>query len=70
VDTTEIDIVLEHEIWNEYQLADGNVLRVKYVLKAVYTINGELDPNGTPIYGFEGQFVVRLKGKGSNKWQI
>jgi len=58
---TEVDVLTAHEPWSEYQLSDGNVIKTKHVLKIVYKIDGKTNPDGSPVYGCEGQIVVSLK---------
>jgi len=38
--------------WQEYNLADGNVLRIKFELLKVLS-TGEKKPNGEPLYNIE-----------------
>ena len=61
VNVTEVDVLTAHEPWSEYQLSDGNVIKVKNVLKIVYKIDGKTNPDGSPVYGCESQVVVSLK---------
>ena len=43
VEVQEIEPVLVQELWNEYQMPNGDVLRVKYVATAVYkVVNGDI----------------------------
>ncbi len=39
------------EPWAEYQLADGNVLRIRYNMIAIYD-TGKKNPDGKPRYNF------------------
>ena len=45
------------EPWAEYQLADGNFLRVRLNLIAIYN-TGKNNPDGKPIYTFTSNFSV------------
>ena len=38
------------ERWNEYQLSDGTVIRLKVVVVEVSRIEGEYDADGNPSY--------------------
>ncbi len=51
----EIDVVAvpaaeSKEYFNEYKLEDGAELRVKSVATSILRIEGERNPDGTPIY--------------------
>ena len=46
------------ERWNEYLLEDGSVLKIKLVLKKVFRVLNQHDPNGNPIYLVESQNVL------------
>ncbi len=61
VEATEVDVLLSKEQWNEYQLADGKVLLLKTVLVGVQRIEGNTNPDGTPIYQFQTHLVPRVK---------
>lgn len=47
------------EPWNEYNLADGNVLHVKTILLKV-TSPGTKNPDGSPVYNFQTKVVARV----------
>ena len=54
----EIEPVLVQELWNEYQMPNGDVLRVKYVATAVYkVINGDVNNSE---YSVDFNPVVRV----------
>jgi len=61
VEATEIEVLTTMEHWNEYQLGDGKVLMFKEVLVSVLKIEGETNPDGTPVYQFQTHKVVRVK---------
>jgi len=61
VEATEVDFLTRKEDWNEYQLSDGKVLRMKTVVSDVYRIEGEVDPEGNQIYQIRSTNVVRVK---------
>lgn len=50
VDATSIDFRIGKEDWNEYQLMDGSVLRLRVVLSEIVRIEGEYDQDGNPVY--------------------
>jgi len=50
IDVDDVDVLTEKESWNEYQLSDGSVLRIKTNLIRVQKARGEKSPDGTPLY--------------------
>jgi len=50
VDATEVDFQTRKEDWNEYQLMDGSVIKMKLVVSAIFRIDGKYDNEGTPVY--------------------
>jgi hypothetical protein len=61
VEATEVDFITRKEDFNEYQLADGKVLRVKTVLTDVARIEGEKDTEGNPTYIIKTTNIPRIK---------
>ncbi len=49
-EATPVDVVQSNEKWIDYLLDDGAVIRFKPVLKKALRIEGELDPEGNPVY--------------------
>jgi hypothetical protein len=45
-----IDFKATHEDWSEYKLADGTILKARFVLIKVVD-EGEYDEHGNPVYG-------------------
>lgn len=50
VEATLVDFVIGREDWNEYQLHDGTVLRLRVVVSEVFRLHGEWDAEGNPVY--------------------
>jgi hypothetical protein len=50
VEVEDADIISSNEMFNEYELADGTVVKVKGVLTSLSSIVGQTSPDGTPIY--------------------
>jgi hypothetical protein len=50
VDVVEVPVKSAKEYFNEYELEDGTVLRVKGVAAAFQRVEGERLPDGRPIY--------------------
>lgn len=57
-DATIVDVIASDERWNEYQLADGAVMRVKIVLIRVLRADSMRNSNGEPIYQTQTQIVI------------
>jgi hypothetical protein len=56
-----------HEVWNEYILEDGTVLRMKLVVTEVYRIEGLYDNDGNPVYQVKSSNVVAIRPPDSLK---
>jgi hypothetical protein len=50
IDVVEIPVTDSKEFFNEYKLEDGAQIRVKSVATSVLRLEGERNPDGTPIY--------------------
>ena len=61
VEGTEIDFLTRKEDWNEYQLVDGKILRLKTVVTDVVKIEGERDSEGSQVYQVRSTNIVRVK---------
>ena len=49
------------EEWNEYQLANGDVLLIKTVLVRALKATGEKTPDGSPLYVIDSQCIVKVR---------
>ena len=57
VEVQEIEPVLVQELWDEYQMPNGDVLRVKYVATAVFkVVNGDVN-NSEYVEGLNTRFI-------------
>ncbi len=50
VEATPIDVLSENEHWNEYELADGAIIRVKCVVTRISKTEQVNPANGEPLY--------------------
>ncbi|MBI2869659.1 MAG: hypothetical protein HYX96_07535 [Chloroflexi bacterium] len=50
VEATEVDFQTRREDWNEYQLMDGAVIKIKLVVSGFFRIDGLYDEDGRPVY--------------------
>ncbi len=53
-----MDFLTRKEDFNEYQLEDGKVLRIKMVVTRIIRLEGETAPDGSPVYLIQSQNVV------------
>ncbi len=53
-----VDFLTRKEDFNEYQLEDGRVLRIKMVVTRIIKLEGETAPDGSPVYLIQSQNVV------------
>lgn len=57
----EVEFFTRKEDWNEYQLSDGTIIRMKTVVTDVFKVTGEVDPEGNPVYRIRSTNVVRAR---------
>ena len=53
-----VDFLTRKEDFNEYQLDDGKILRIKMVVTRIIRLEGETAPDGNPVYLIQSQNVV------------
>jgi hypothetical protein len=58
--SSEVDVLEAKEIWSEYRLADGTLLRIKPVLIGVSRAPGHT-PDGDPIYNIKSTLVTDVR---------
>ena len=58
VDGKPVDFLTRKEDFNEYQLTDGKVIRIKMVVTQIIKLEGEKAPDGNPVYLIQSQNVV------------
>lgn len=61
VEAEEVEFFARKEDWNEYQLSDGSVIRMKTVVTDVLRVPGEVDPEGNPVYHVRSTNVLRVR---------
>lgn len=61
VEATPVDFRIAKEDWNEYELHDGAVLRLRVVLSDVMRVNGEYDHEGNPVYVTKSGNVLAVR---------
>ncbi|MFA5316979.1 MAG: hypothetical protein WC369_06135 [Dehalococcoidales bacterium] len=53
-----VDFLTRKEDFNEYQLDDGKILRIKMIVTRIVRLDGETTPDGNPVYLIQSQNVV------------
>lgn len=61
VETTPVEIIHQQEHTNEYQLADGTLVKVRVVVLDIVKIEGEFDANGGPLYNVNSKTVTSAR---------
>ena len=61
VDATEVEFKTRGEDWNEYQLMDGTVIKMKLVVSEIFRIEGMHDAEGNPVYYIKSTNVPFVK---------
>jgi len=58
VEGNPVDFLTRREDFNEYQLSDGKILRIKMVVTRIIRLEEEQTPDGNPVYLIQSQNVV------------
>lgn len=66
-DAEYIPVRESHEVWNEYVLDDGTILRAKLVITEVYRFEELYDSDGNPVYQVKSSNVVTVRPPDSLK---
>ena len=61
VDATEVEFQTRKEDWNEYQLMDGSVIKMKAVVGEIVRIEGKYDNEGNPVYVVRSNNVLIVR---------
>lgn len=61
VEAIEVGFITRKEDFNEYQLSDGKILRLKTVLTDVIILENEKDEKGNQAYQFSFTMVNRIR---------
>jgi len=62
IEVEEVEAVTSKEDWNEYQMANGDVLMIKVILMRAFKSNEVRATDGSPLYSINTQCVVKVKG--------
>ncbi len=53
-----VEFLARKEDFNEYQLTDGKILRIKMVVTRIIRLEAETAPDGSPVYLIQSQNIV------------
>jgi len=59
IDAIEMDFIAK-EGWNEYELSDGTILRMKAVASNIIKVLDEYDNDGNPVYMVRSSNVLGI----------
>ena len=57
----DVDVLEAKEVWSEYRLADGTVLRIKPVMITISRIEREHTIEGDPVYNMKSTLVTDVR---------
>jgi hypothetical protein len=57
----DVDVLEAKEVWSDYRLADGTVLRIKPVMITISRIEGERTIEGDPVYNMKSTLVTDVR---------
>jgi len=60
VEVREIEPLSSIENWNSYQLPNGDLLKLKFVVSIIYEALEKKNPRGEPIYSFDYTPVAKV----------
>ena len=59
--STDVEVLEAKELWSEYRLADGTVLRVKPIMIAVSRAEDSEVANSEPVYNMKSTLVTDVR---------
>jgi hypothetical protein len=59
--SNDVEVLEARELWSEYRLADGTVLRVKPIMIAVSRAEDSEATNGEPVYNMKSTLVTDVR---------
>ena len=60
VDGVDLTFKTKNEDWNEYEVSDGSVVRLKLVASNIVRIAGEYDNEGNPVYAIKSSNIMAV----------
>jgi len=58
----EVAITEAKEVWSEYKLDDGTIVRVRPIVTAFFRIPGQYTQDGEPIYAMKATVFQDVRG--------
>jgi len=58
---SEVEVLSAKEVWSEYRLADGTVLRLKPIMIDVSRVSEAQTADGDPVYNMRSTLVTDVK---------
>lgn len=59
--SSEVEVIDAKEVWSEYRLADGTVLRIKPIMIAISRVEDAETLNGEPVYTMKSTLVTDVR---------
>jgi len=59
----DVDVQEAKEVWSEYRLSDGTVLRIKPVMITISRMEGEHTIEGDPVYNMKSTLVTDVRAQ-------
>lgn len=59
--STEVDVLSSKEVWSEYHLSDGTVLRIKPIMIGVSRVPETQTTDGEPVYSMRSTLVTDVR---------
>ena len=60
VEATSIDVNQANELWNQYLLDDGTVIKMKLVATKVLRLDNKYDNEGSPLYFVQSTNIISV----------
>ena len=57
----DVNVTEAKEVWSEYRLSDGTVLRIKPVMITISRMEGEHTIEGDPVYNMKSTLVTDVR---------
>ena len=57
----DVDVTEAKEVWSEYRLSDGTILRIKPVMITISRVEGEHTIEGDPVYNMKSTLVTDVR---------
>jgi hypothetical protein len=60
IELHEVEPLNSSEKWNEYQMPNGDILKIKLIMTRIFTSSAEKLPNGNYPYNFDFKAVAEV----------